>query len=282
MKIYVRLLAALFLFSTALAFAGFVPADTKEQDSGVTPPPKVLVIYNEILKPGQTGSAHLKAERGFVDAYAAAKWPEHYLAMDALSGRERTIFFAGYDCLDSWQKDMDATEKDPTLSAALDAARAADGALLESHESSAYVYRDDLSVRAPADISHMRYMDITIFHVRQGHKKDFEALAKMYMNAAQKMPKANWATFEKVYGVDSGRQLIVITPRKSLAEVDQDMADEKNFTAALGGPEDMKKIRELTAAAIESSDSHLFQMNPKMSYVSDAWAKADPQFWDQK
>ncbi len=232
MKKPLALSIALCFFATTFGFAA-LPADTPEQ-SGVTPPPKVLVIYNEILKPGQTGAAHQKTENAFVQAFAGAKWPQHYIAMDALSGRERTIFLSGYDCLESWQKDILATDKDATLSAALDNARMADGALLESHETSAYAYRDDLSLRAPVNVSQMRLMDINIFRVKPGHHEDWEALAKMYINAYQKTPTAHWATFEKMYGVESGSRFIVVTPRKSLAEVDQEMANYKGFAAARG------------------------------------------------
>ncbi len=281
MKKHFASLEALCLLFAGLGFAGLRTAAAQEQPGGVTPPPKVLVIYNEILKPGHGGSAHQKTENAFVEAFSAAKWPEHYMAMDALSGRERSLFFAGYDSFEAWQKDLAATEKDAALSTALDNARLADGELLESHEVSAYVYRDDLSLRAPVDIAQMRYMEITIFHVRSGHRADWDALVKMYISAFQKMPNAHWAAYEKTYGVESGSRYIVITPMKSLAEADREMADEKGFASAMG-PDQMKKLRGLTASSIEPGESNVYMINPKMSYVSDAWVKADPAFWGQK
>ncbi len=265
-----------------LGLAGLGTVAAQEQPGGVTPPPKVLVIYNEVLKPGRGGSAHQKTEKAFVEAFSTAKWPEHYMAMDALSGKERSIFFAGYDSFESWQKDLAATDKDAALSAALDSARMADGELLESHEVSAYVYREDLSLRAPVDIAQMRYMEITIFHVRSGHRQDWNDLAKMYVNAYQKVPNAHWAAYEKTYGVESGSRYIVITPMKSLAEADREMADDKGFASALGGADQMKKLRELTASALEPAETNVYMINPKMSYVSDTWVKADPAFWGQK
>jgi hypothetical protein len=44
----------------------------------------------------------------------------------------------------------------------------------------------------------------------------------------------------------------------------------------------MKKLGELEAAAIESMQSNLFMFNPRMSYVSPDWVKADPDFWTVK
>ena len=65
---------------------------------------------------------------------------------------------------------------------------------------------------------------------------------------------------------------------RSLAEVDESLGDSKKFEATLG-PDGMKKLSELSAACIESSQTNLFQFNPKMSYPMEEWIKADPGFW---
>ncbi len=43
----------------------------------------------------------------------------------------------------------------------------------------------------------------------------------------------------------------------------------------------MKKLEELSAASIESSETNLFVLNPNMSYVPAEWIKAD-EFWKPK
>ncbi len=281
MKEHFGSLATLGLLFAGLSFAGSGSVAAQEQGA-VTQPPKLLEIIVETLRPCQSGSPHMKTEAAFVQAFSSAKWPQHYLGMDALTGRQRAVFFVPYDSFDAWQKDTDAGAKNASLSSALDSASIADGALLESLETSAYVYREDLSLRAPVDIPHMRYMEITIFNVKPGHAHDWETLAKMYQSVEQKMPHAHWATFEKMYGTQtSGSRFITVVPMKSLAEVDQGMVDDKGFAAA-AGPEQLQKIRDLTASTIESIESNLVQFNPKMSYVSDDWTKADPDFWNRK
>lgn len=282
MKKHLGSLVALCLLFTALNFTGTVAAAAQEQVNGVTPPPKVLQITTETLKPGQAGAPHQRTEGVFVQAMRNANWPEHYLGMDALSGKSRAIFFLGYDSFEAWQKDMDATQKNAGLSAALDNAAVVDGELLDSLENSSYVFRDDLSLRAPVDIPHMRYMEISIYNIRPGHEHDWETLVKMYMAALEKVPNAHWATFEKMYGATtSGSRFIAISPMKSLAEVDQELLDGKAFAAATT-EEQKQKIRDLTASAMESTESNLVQFNPKMSYVPDSWIKADPAFWSPK
>jgi hypothetical protein len=242
----------------------------------------VLQIVNEALKPGQGGNPHMKTESAFVQALRNANWPTHYFGMDALSGKSRAVFFTGYDSFEAWQKDMNSTMKNTSLAAAIDSAAVADGALLDSLETSVYVYREDLSLRAPVDIPHMRYMEISIYNVRPGHEHDWETLVTMYMAALEKVPNAHWATFEKMYGTTtSGARFIAISPMKSLAEVDQEMLDGKAFAAATT-EEQKQKIRDLTASTTESTESHIFAINPKMSYVPDSWVKADPTFWSQK
>jgi len=282
MRKYFGSIAGLCLLLTGLSFTGAISVAAQDQTAGTTPPPKVLEIIVETLKPGQSGSPHLKTEAAFVQAFANAQWPTHYLGMDALSGKQRAVFFVSYDSFEAWQKDTEASQKNTTLAAALDSASIADGALLESLENNLYVYREDLSLRAPVDIPHMRYMEITVFNIRAGHEHDWETLVKMYMAALEKVPNAHWATFEKMYGsTTSGSRFISVTPVKSLAEVDQEMADGKAFDSSTS-EEDKRKIRELTASAVESVESNLVQFNPKMSYVPDSWSKADPTFWNQK
>src|ERR1700693_4978399 len=101
--------------------------------------PKILTITREFVKPGKSGNAHEKTESMFVSAMAAAKWPTHYLAMDSVSGKPRSLFFTGYESFEAWEKDVRAVEKNATLSAALDRAIEADGPLLDSVESSAFL-----------------------------------------------------------------------------------------------------------------------------------------------
>lgn len=248
-------------------------------------PPKVLVIQREFLKPGKAGSTHEKSESAFVRAMTAAKWPTHYFGMDSLSGPSRSLFFVGYPSFEAWEKDNLATQKNVTLSAAFDRASNADGELLSLYESSTSVYREDMSLRAPANIAQMRYFEITQFVVRPGHERDFEALAKMYVDGFGKaVPNAHWATFERQYGASSGPStgdvFIVINPMKSLAEVDSGFADSKKFESSLSDSE-KRKMAELTAACVDSVQTNLFAFDPKESYAPDEWIKAD-SFWKPK
>src|ERR1700735_4170338 len=126
---------------------GSMFASAQDGMGDAMPPPKVLVIEREYLKPGRGGSMHEKTESAFVRAMSAAKWPTHYFGMDSLSGPSRSLFFVGYPSFEAWEKDNLATQKNATLAAAFDRAGIADGDLLTTYESSTSVYREDMSLR---------------------------------------------------------------------------------------------------------------------------------------
>jgi hypothetical protein len=253
----------------------------QEMSEGTHPPPKVLVLYREYLKPGKSGMTHEKSESAFVQAVTKAKWPTHYFAADSLSGRPRSLFLFGYDSFDAWEKDYLAGQKNPALAAALDRANVADGELLSDVDATVLAYREDQSLRAAVDIAHMRYFEISLFQVRPGHRKDWNDLVKLVTAAYEKIPDAHWATFEVAYGQQTNNTYVIFSALKSASEIDHEFAQDKDFRAAMG-EDGMKKLAELEAAAIESTQSNLFAFNPKMSYPPEPWIKADPDFWKPK
>jgi hypothetical protein len=126
----------------------------------------------------------------------------------------------------------------------------------------------------------MRYFEISLYRVRAGHDSDWDTIVKMVKAAYEKIPDVRWATYHAAYGQE-GNTYVVFTPLKSAAEIDQESARSKQFMANMG-EDGMKKFSELLAGAIEFSQHHLFSFTPKMSYVSDEWIKADPDFWKPK
>ncbi|HVP54696.1 MAG TPA: hypothetical protein VMU45_06840 [Candidatus Eisenbacteria bacterium] len=277
MKRYV----GLWLMYTLLTGAA-VTAAAQASPDGVMPPPKVLVVFREFVKPGKSGAPHQKTESAFVQAMTAAKWPTHYLGMDSMSGKPRSLFFTGYDSFEAWEKDNKAVEKNATLSAALDKAAVADGELLSSADGSVLTYREDYSLRANVNIAQYRYFEISRFVVRPGHEKEWDDLVKIYLDAYTKVSQnARWATYSSMYGAENGGVYIVLAPFKSLAEVDAEIADGKKFEAELGA-DGMKKLAELSASCLQENQTNLFAFNPKLSYVADEWVKTDPSFWKPK
>jgi hypothetical protein len=263
----------------ALSLAGVCLCAASAQEKMSVP--KVLQIQREFLKPGKSGTIHETKETAFVEAMARAKWPTHYIGMTSLSGKSRALFFTSYDSFDAWEKDYAAVSKNAALSSSLDRAYSADGDLLDSTDSGVFMFQEEMSLRPRPDLGAARFMEISSYHVRPGHNKEWTEAVKLVRAAYEKgVPDSHWGMFEQVYGGDGGTYL-VLTSHKSLSEVDQGFAADKQFVAAMG-EDGMKKLSELVAACVESSQHQLFAFNPHMSYVSDEWIKASPDFWSVK
>lgn len=251
-----------------------------QENSETTPPPKVLLIQREFLKPGKGGSLHEKSESAFVQAFTRAKWPQHYFAVSAVTGKPRVLFLSGYDSFEAWEKDGAAMEKNKTLSAALEHAIAGDADLLSDADQSLFTYDEAQSLKGPVDIAHMRYFEISVYRLKAGHRHDWEELVKLVKSAYEKVPDTHWAMYDAMYG-QQGATYAVFIPMKSAKEIDEGFAKDKQFVDAMG-EDGMKKLAELEQAAVEYTQSNLFQFSPSMSYPPDAWVKADPDFWKPK
>lgn len=275
-----RKLALVICAVLCLFVKGVGATSAQEKPGAVMPPPKVLVIQREYVKPGKSGAVHEKSESAFVNAFTAAKWPTHYLAAESLSGKPRVLFMVAYPSFEAWEADNHAIAKNVTLSAAIDRAVVADGELLTDYDQSVYVLDPDNSLRFD-DVVHSRYFEISAYKIKPGHRAEWMELVKLYHDGFEKASaSANWALYESYYGTDNGGLYIAVSKMKSLAEDDQSMGDDKKFSDTVGS-EKMKKVRELTAACVESVQTSLFEFNPKMSYPSEDWIKAD-SFWKPK
>ena len=267
-----------FVVAGSLAAMFTCVAATQEKSSGSASIPKVLQINREFLKPGKSGMAHDKTEALFTDAMTRAKWPTHYIGLNSLSGKSRGLYLTLYESFEAWQKDMEAVAKNATLSAALDRAAMADGELLESTDQGVFYFHEEMSQNPRADLSQMRYMELTLFHIRPGKEKQWTEVVNMAKTGyAKGVPDAHWGMFEEMYGADGGNYLL-LSSHKTLAEIDKGILDSKQFAAALG-EDGMKKFEALYAECCEPAQQQLFSFNPRQSYVQDEWIKADPGFW---
>jgi len=155
----------------------------------------------------------------------------------------------------------------------------ADGELLESTDQAVFYFHEEMSQHPRADLSQMRYMELTLFHVRPGKEKQWSEVVKMAKAGYEKgVPEAHWGMFEELYGADGGTFLL-LSSHKSLAEIDRGLLQSKQFTTAMGD-DGMKKLDELYAECCEPAQQQLFAFNPHQSYVQDEWIKADPDFWN--
>ena len=115
------------------------------------------------------------------------------------------------------------------------------------------------------------------FRIRPGHYREWEDLVKLVIDGYKKVPGAHFGTYQEAYGSPGSGFLVLITV-KSAADLDAEEGQGKQFEEALGA-EGVKKLDELEAACVESRQTNLFVIDPKMSYPPETWVKADPDFW---
>jgi hypothetical protein len=269
----------------SLAFGTLVLLSPLYQALAQTPvvpsTPKVLRIYREEVKPGK-GAAHEKVEVGWPQAFAKANYPVHYLAMTSITGPNEAWFLEGYDSFASIEKAGQTIDNNAALKAELDKLSERDGELLSGMRILITTYRDDLSYGSNVTLSQMRYMTVTMTRVRPGHDSEFVALRKIVSAAHEKANMdEHWAVYQVVSGAPAGTYLLFL-PMKSMAQMDvaQEIHGEP-YQDALG-EENQRKVRELSSAAIMTSESSLFAFNPGMSYPSKEFAAGDPDFWMPK
>jgi hypothetical protein len=253
------------------------------QEASEDGPPNILVIHREYLKPGKGGQLHERSESAFVHAFADAKSPYHYFALDSLSGSSRSLFLFGYNTFADWEKETAAISSNSALAAKVDQASLMDGDLLTGYDAGVMMLRPDLSLNK-GSIDGARYFEITAFVVKPGHTQDFTELAKLYIDTYRKIaPQTHWDTFEVMYGSPvptnaGGEVFLVFNLMKSLGETDKSIKDSDKFASELG-PSGMQKVSELSAASIQLSTTNLFAINPRESNPPSEWVKKDPAFW---
>ena len=252
------------------------------QDSASMKPPAVIQINREWLKPGKGGAMHDKSEAAFVTLMNKGKLQGHYSALNSMTGKSRALYITRYPSFEAWENDNKTFDKNAALAADLDRAVATDGEMLEGVDSAVLTYSEELSFHPRPDFSHARYYEITVFRVRLGHEKEWRELTKMYKDALEKAGmEEHWGMYQMMYGGEGGTYL-GLTHRDSLAEIDRSMANGKKFVEAAGGEEAAAKLDQLFGQAVESVRTELFSINPKQSYVDEATANADPDFWKPK
>jgi hypothetical protein len=266
----------------ALSFAAASVMPVAAQDASSASVPTILQITVEHIKPYKSGAAHDKSEAAFTAALTKAKFPMHYVGLDSMSGRSRALFMTRYSSFAEWEQATKLVGKSPVLAADLERAGTADSDLLDEIDSVVLTLNAELSYHSHSDLENHRVYQISTFHVRLGHRHDWEEVVKMVKAAHDKAgDTAHWGMYQVAFGEDDGTY-VALTGDPSMSVIDVGIAGSKKFVEAAGGEEGMQKLDELYGQAVSSAHTELFTVNPKQSYVDESWVKADPDFWKPK
>ncbi len=247
------------------------------------PPPPVLLIVREEIKTGKIPAHTREAER-YAQVLAKAKSPYHRLGMSPVAGNENEVmYFWGFGSFAEMEKSQMDIERWATGQFKADFDSLIPPNAEDNHVSQrdmVAVLRDDMSYRPkPINIGDMRYMQITTLRVRPGQEGAFREAARLYVDAMKKgRVDENFAMYQILSGTVEGIYLVV-SPMKSLAEMDTYLERQKPFMNALG-EDGMKKLEKLASEAFNVGESSIYRFDPRISYVTREWAAADPSFWN--
>ncbi|HEY7613021.1 MAG TPA: hypothetical protein VH764_08495 [Gemmatimonadales bacterium] len=270
------------LGAVAFLCLGVAPTAAAAQDAAGQPPPKVLQIFIESVKPGKS-AAHEKIEVGWPAAFSKAKWPTNYIGMTSMSGQQDAWFVAGYPSWAALETDNENVGKNKILSRELERLGALDGELLTGTRGIYAVYHPEMSYRPDIDVGRMRYVAFTTMSLKPGYDSAFADTRKLVLDAHVKANlDEHYAVYEVATGLPGPTYLIVF-PMRSLQEVDAfaENHDGKTYRDALGET-GRQRLRQFAREGMVSSETRLFAFSPKMSYPAEAWVASDPEFWRPK
>jgi hypothetical protein len=245
-----------------------------------TTQPARLTIYREQVKVGRTAD-HERIEAGWPAAFAKAKSPSYYLAMTSVTGQNEAWFLAPFASNAAEGDAMKLASTDTVLAAELARLSRADAEVVDEYRVIEAIARPDLSHGAFPDLAKVRFWEVTTFRVRPGHEADFEAAAKAYGAATERVvPGHSYRVYEVTAGMP-GPTFLVFSSVESYAQFDQmDVDGQKTMQAFT--PEETAIMQKYFTDAAASSETNRFALNPTMSYVAPETRATDPSFWMPK
>jgi hypothetical protein len=146
------------------------------------------------------------------------------------------------------------------------------------------LYRHYLSYRPEQAISmfpRARYFHMTVYRIRPGLEAEFAELVKLRrLNLDSVNLDRPDLAYQVVSGAPSGTY-VFLAPLVSLRTMDDAVASLPSYAETLSRAE-AKSAGKISAQTEISREHLLFRVEPRISYVSDDFAEADPDFWRGK
>lgn len=234
-----------------------------------TEPPPIIKL---IRKPGTDANAPRR--------YAAAKAAVDVVGMIAVTGLPETWLVEQHYSFASVE-DLDKAISSPPAAGPSDSLGQSGEDLLAPPRTLMAVFRPAWSYRPDQAISlfpRARYFHVSIFRIRPGREKDFAELVKLraLSNDTINLDRPDLA-YEVVSGGLSGTY-IFLAPLVTLRAMDEGVPNTPAYAEDIAEAR-AKAIANLAPDTEISREHLLLRVAPRISYVSDEFAAADPQFW---
>ena len=246
-------------------------------------PPKVLRIARYSIKPGRT-AAEERIGGILARAMGRAKYPANFIALSSVSGEPGLWIVESHDSFASVESADAFIENTAPLKWSVGQFEAQNGELVSGERHLLAAYRKDLSYHAEElarDLPKMRYVSVVMVRLHPSRDADFAEAVKLVTGAYEKTNSDQPMAVYQVVSGSPGPAYLFFSPMISLKTMDQAPARGLAIREAMGESSAaamLKTSGEVTA----SSESFLFSLNPRMSYVSKEFAAVDPEFWTPK
>jgi len=261
-----------------LAAMMMVVPHTFAQQAPLTPPPQILLIGREFIKPGKRAEV-LRIERDSVEQQVRLKSPHSYLTISSMSGREDLWWLNPADSYGDFEKELAKVAATPGLLEQWTRNPALKADLITDPRQVYARYREDLSFGRGLSGAKTRYFLVTTVTVRPGHGSDFAELRKAIRGAHE---RARSGDVLSVYEVESGMRdgtYLIFFPAANLDEVGAISQFEGHGVESTLSEAARTRFRTLSDSAILESQTVLFQVSPEISLPDKAWIEGDTEFW---
>ncbi len=246
-------------------------------------PPAVLRIIRQTIKPGAMAEQE-KIGTGVARAAARANYPANFLALKSMTGQLETWIVESHASFRSVEDAATFVETTPALKWWLGQYEAQAGASIADMRRLLAVYRPDLSYRGDQlaqDLPKMRYMSVVMVRLVPARDADFAEAVRLVKGAYEKSGSDQPLVIYQVVSGAPGPAYLFFSPMASLKTMDEAPTQGRAMREALG-EDAAAKMLKTSAEVTASSESFLFAVNPRLSYVSKDFAAADPDFWTPK
>jgi hypothetical protein len=247
------------------------PAPAENQGS------RMLVVYREEVRAGK-GAAHKANENAWANAYRKAGLPAGWVGATTMTGPNEAWFFTPVNTLEEFEKLNQAQDAHPTYAPESAKLSEKDGEYLNRTSTLLLRRRPGISYQPDVKVADMRYLQVDIVRVKPGRVSDFMDAWREVVAAHEKAKMdEHWVVHQVISGMPDGT-FIFFYPVKSMAAFDKaepmHAADAYRGAMGEGG---RRRMRDMSEAAMEWSQSIILALEPQMSAAPQEWA-SDP-FW---